>query len=175
MKLGVCSLVVGGSVLVLLGAWRNGAMRHAPRSTEAGMASAKTAQPRAVDNYGKLPLSFEVNQGQTDGQVKFLARGQGYTLFLTSQEAVLALQKSEGSGWQDGESKKAGSEFVAERYTLFSDRSPMATERAKRTDAPQLTNTTLQMKLVGANSKARVKGMEELPGKSNYFIGNDPK
>jgi hypothetical protein len=30
------------------------------------------------------------------------------------------------------------------------------------------------MKLVGASSVARVSGLDELPGKSNYFIGNDP-
>ena len=30
------------------------------------------------------------------------------------------------------------------------------------------------MKLDGANSAARVSGAEPLPGKSNYFIGNDP-
>ena len=33
--------------------------------------------------YGKLPLSFVANQGQSEKQVKFLARGQGYSLFLT--------------------------------------------------------------------------------------------
>jgi len=31
------------------------------------------------------------------------------------------------------------------------------------------------MKLIGANSAARVTALNELPGKSNYFIGNDPK
>ena len=31
------------------------------------------------------------------------------------------------------------------------------------------------MKLLGSNSKAEVTGQYELPGKSNYFIGNDPK
>ena len=31
------------------------------------------------------------------------------------------------------------------------------------------------MKLVGANQAAKVAALEELPGKSNYFIGNDPK
>jgi hypothetical protein len=30
------------------------------------------------------------------------------------------------------------------------------------------------MKLMGANPQARLSGLEELPGKSNYFIGNDP-
>jgi len=44
-----------------------------------------------VNGFGKLPLSFEANQGQTDAQVKFLARGRGYTLFLLPAEAVLAL------------------------------------------------------------------------------------
>ena len=40
--------------------------------------------------HGQLPLSFEVNAGQTDPRVKFLARGAGYTLFLTPTEAVVA-------------------------------------------------------------------------------------
>src|SRR5271166_3929377 len=31
------------------------------------------------------------------------------------------------------------------------------------------------MRLVGANAKAAVMGADEFPGKSNYFIGNDPK
>jgi hypothetical protein len=40
--------------------------------------------------YSKLPWSFEANEGQTDSQVQFLARGPGYTLFLTaSAKAVL--------------------------------------------------------------------------------------
>lgn len=47
-----------------------------------------------VETYGKLPLSFEANQGQTDSSVKFLSRGGGYTLFLAGNEAVLALKKS---------------------------------------------------------------------------------
>ena len=37
------------------------------------------------------PLAFEANRGQADEQVKFLARGAGYTVFLTPTEAVVAL------------------------------------------------------------------------------------
>jgi Beta-propeller repeat len=44
--------------------------------------------------YGQLPLAFEPNRGQTDPQVKFMARGSGFGLFLTSQEAVLKLARS---------------------------------------------------------------------------------
>ena len=32
----------------------------------------------------------------------------------------------------------------------------------------------LQMKLVAANPQSRIEGRETLPGKSNYFLGNDP-
>src|SRR5574341_267677 len=35
-------------------------------------------------------------------------------------------------------------------------------------------SAVLRMKLAGANPTARVAGLEELPGKVNYFIGNDP-
>src|SRR5262245_22668316 len=35
-------------------------------------------------------LAFEPNRGQTDDQVRFLARGKDYTVFLTPTEAVLA-------------------------------------------------------------------------------------
>jgi len=34
-------------------------------------------QARVSESYGKLPLSFEANQGQTDERVKFLSRGPG--------------------------------------------------------------------------------------------------
>jgi len=40
--------------------------------------------------YSKLPMSFEENQGQTAREVRYAARGGGYELFLTSQEAVMA-------------------------------------------------------------------------------------
>ena len=69
----------------------NGVSAEAARgaSTEAP----EVRKPQVLTNYGKLPLSFEVNRGQTDQAVKFLSRGKGYTLFLTSTDAVLSLRK----------------------------------------------------------------------------------
>ena len=45
--------------------------------------------------YGRLPLSFEANAGQSDPRVRFLARGQGYALFLTSNAGAV-LVSSQG-------------------------------------------------------------------------------
>jgi hypothetical protein len=39
----------------------------------------------------KLPFSFKMNQGQTEPQVKFLARSGQVQLFLTPQEVVFNL------------------------------------------------------------------------------------
>jgi len=88
---------------------------------------------KIADIYGKVPLSFERNDGQTDAQVKFLARGNGYTLFLTPSENVLALRTHKGAA------------------------------------------DVLRIKMVGSNPAPRIEGADQLAGRSNYFIGNDPK
>ena len=57
------------------------------------------AGPRPTTDYGKLPLTFEANAGQADGRVKYLSRGAGYTLFLTSgNEAVVSLARTTAGG-----------------------------------------------------------------------------
>src|SRR5437764_422727 len=61
-----------------------------PPAVPSGQPDAAT-QVRVGEAYGRLPLTFEANQGQTDAQVDFLSRGSGYTLFLTPAEAVLSL------------------------------------------------------------------------------------
>src|SRR5512141_2829587 len=68
---------------------------------------AAATQARVSLNYGKLPLSFEINRGQADSQVKFLARGQGYGLFLTPREAVLSLRAAQTTTAQTGARKSA--------------------------------------------------------------------
>ena len=45
-------------------------------------------------NYGKLPLSFEPNRGQTDARVQFVARGAGYTVYLSPTSATFALENN---------------------------------------------------------------------------------
>ena len=105
-----------------------------------GFALNPQTKARVADAFGRLPLSFEANQGQTDSRVKFVARGRGYTLFLTSGEAVLALNTAQRSN--------------------------------QKNPAPH--GAVVQMKLLGANPTPVVSGIEQLPGRSNYFIGNDP-
>ena len=54
-------------------------------------ASAQSLQPVSISN--QFPFAFEANLGQTDNRVKYLARGKGYTLFLTKREAVFSFAR----------------------------------------------------------------------------------
>ena len=117
--------------------------------------------------FGRLPLSFEVNQGQTDAGVKFLSRGKGYTLFLTPNAAVLSLKRGQESRSRMLDVKSVGS--------LSKSRTPKSVSKDSQSATEVQNPAVLRIKLVGANPQPEVVGLEELPGKVNYFIGNDPK
>ncbi|MGH9429195.1 MAG: hypothetical protein ACRD2L_23175, partial [Terriglobia bacterium] len=145
--------------------------------------------PPAKNDYGKLPIYFEPNLGQTDSHVKFIARGSGATTFLTATEAVFSLpvaRHSRESGNPDFLPTPTNQEVTQmsisgiRRLTRgiglgVMDSSP----RSREFQSPQSPignrQSVIRMKLVGADPKAQIEGLDRLPGISNYFIGNDPK
>ncbi len=103
---------------------------------------------RVQASLGALPLAFEANQGQTDPQVKYMARGNGYTVFLTANDTVFALQSSEQAATQ--------------------------VNGKPHFTAPSKTRTAaIHMHLVDGNGQPQIAAGSQLPGHSNYFIGND--
>jgi uncharacterized repeat protein (TIGR01451 family) len=113
---------------------------------------------RIFSGYGQLPLSFEANRGQLDPGVQFISRLRGSMLFLTASEAVLALRA------------RREQDFAAQGFRprwLPMQRDPRASVRRYKSDV-------LRMQLVGSNPDAMVNGRDELPSKSNYFLGSDP-
>src|ERR1700724_2848504 len=120
------------------------------------------AQAKILDQYGKLPLSFEANHGQADSQVKFLSRTGSYTLFLTGDEAVLALI---GKKAKDAAPKGApdfGKATVSlERYP---DMNPNPDTNPNPATPRSMTDAVLRMKLRNANSAAKISGADELAG-----------
>lgn len=92
--------------LVVIGRTRLSVPRDA-KSAHAAVAAGSANRPKVAVAYGKLPLSFGINRGQTDVQVQFLSRGGGYTLFHIGNEAAPALQigpsGDEGVDTVDGE------------------------------------------------------------------------
>ncbi|MBN8888429.1 MAG: SBBP repeat-containing protein [Rudaea sp.] len=117
---------------------------------------AQGAVPRLNARYGQLPLAFEMNQGQTDARVDFLARGPGYGLFLTPGGALLSLLQAPN--------KSSTSVRAAAATAAATD--------AERT-VPPATTTVVGMNLVGSNPHTAATGLAPLSGATNYLIGND--
>src|SRR5207248_988444 len=108
----------------------NGSADVATGVRPSGSALAKT--------YSKLPMSFEKNAGQSDPGVEFIARGAGYSVFLSAGETVLVVKKQ---------------------------RLPERTSDAVAKEAKAAA--TIRMKLVGSKPVLPA-GEDQLPGKVNY-------
>ena len=123
------------------------------------------------------PLIFERNDGQTAAEVAFLSRGRGYSIFLTSDEAVMVLKTPV---------TREGAERLGQRQpsAVFGlcDAEAKATEGWRSPEPFDDANPqeefgpsrVLRTRLVGANSSPSIHGEKLLETKANYFIGNDP-
>lgn len=143
----VAVLAASAVVLTLLGP-RIGSASPAP-------ASPTFVNPNRIMNG--LPAVFEVNQGQLDPQVKFLARGSDYRLYLTPTETVIELQK-----------------MVPPAKKTFPTSSIRTLIERPQTEAARLQTSVVRMVLVGANPLAGVQTDEPLKTRINYLHGSDP-
>ncbi|MFN0118907.1 MAG: SBBP repeat-containing protein, partial [Blastocatellia bacterium] len=55
------------------------------------LVTARKTAATQMNAWGRLPLTFEPNAGQTDARVRMMSRGRNHNLFLTGDEAVLTL------------------------------------------------------------------------------------
>ncbi|MGD0290318.1 MAG: SBBP repeat-containing protein [Candidatus Binataceae bacterium] len=118
--------------------------RHSINSIQARASAAK---------YASLPIAFEPNQGQASPRVKYLSRGQGYTLMLGADAATLVMTQA-----------PAAAPMVA----------GVSPEPGRKALIPKVESRSIRMRLLGANPASRIDGLNKLAGQSNYLIGNDP-
>lgn len=127
---------------------------HALPDVRAGKPSGEgTDRPvktRIVTEFGKLPLAFERNQGQTDAHVRFLAHTRESTLCLTPSEAVFRMPVRSAPRTYEALGK-----------------------RASRSEARVLPGT-IRMQVMGGNPHAQALEEQPLAGRANYFFGSDP-
>ena len=151
----ILSLIGVPASLLTTGAFANIRMLRSPSPAPL---AANLVRPEQGAAYGALPLSFELNQGQTNNRVKFLARSGGYLLFLTPTEAVMALDNPTAH-WKGKENREA-------RGRTNEDGSAESVTRSPR--------SIVRMKLAGANPAPRIEGLGQLTSTSNYFAGPVP-
>ncbi len=121
--------------------------QHAATRPQA-LATSPQNPARILASMASQPLAFEANQGQTDPQVQYMARGNGYTVFLTANDAVFALHSASRG---------------AEKSAANRPSDQNSTQRS----------AAIRLHLVGGNTHPPVSAASQLPSHSNYFIGND--
>lgn len=103
-----------------------------------------------LSRMAEAPLYFEANRGQVESGFQFVARGRECDVLIAPAEAVVVLGKPE----------EASASLALGRFRVGGQ----GASRAR----------TVRFRLEGANPQATMAGLEELSGKANYFIGNDP-
>ncbi len=137
-------LVVSSVMIPVLSPMRAASQSSAVCDPQA-VATHHAATPNGVP-FKSLPLRFELNAGQTDPQVRFIACDQSSQMYLTAREMVLRVFEPRSANARPGDIEKA------------------ATDSA-----------VVRLRAVGANPNPRIAGLDRLPGKTNYFLGSDPK
>ncbi len=103
----------------------------------------------ATANLSRLPLHFEPNFGQTAGEARFVASTGNSKLILWDNGVTLLSHPSSGalrSLKEVGDPDRPRRETVSRREVL-------------------------RMRFLDANPQPEVTGREQLPGRSNYFLG----
>ena len=164
--------IVAGILFLLLPAGKLGTTVVAPHTRETGAKEkALVASERLSKTYGKLPLSFEANRGQIDPSVQFVAQGHKQALLLKSSQAVLILQKRSSLASDD---QADFSHDISPLGLLLPESLGMEVQNQAKHFGGSADTAVLSMTLVGSRSGLRGMGADELPGKTNYFVGNDP-
>ncbi len=121
-----------------------------PAASRSGSGRVSAGQrARMMAEYGHMALAFEPNVGQLNQRARFVARGLGYSLFLTSRGAVLSLPVTSDAQSRAAESTRPGS------------------------GATDPTSVGVSLSLAGVSRHVRLSARGRLPGSVNYLLGRD--
>ena len=127
-------------------------------------APARISPSSAFLDMARSPLVFEANRGQADARVRYLARSGGFNVFLTDSGAVLAL----GTG-------QTPTLPVRDKHADARELAPWLASSPEPAEPATTTQLALHYQFADANSQPRIEGIDPLPGRSNYLIGDDPR
>jgi hypothetical protein len=108
----------------------------------------KETKSKINEQYGKLPLRFEKNIGQTDSNIDFISQNNNYTLFLSPDKVTFS--------------------FEQEKNLNNFRQKPNVNIHNDNVNATSL----LTMNIIQGNSNAEIHEIEKLETVSNYFLNN---
>lgn len=121
-----------------------------PGSNDAAVAttpSPRAAQVDARQVVADTPLAFEANRGQVDARARFVADGDGFTLFVTRRGAV---------------------------FDLEAPVAPVARTAPEARAPRSFRRVAVALDPVGADDAPSVAGRDRGDSTASYFVGADP-
>jgi hypothetical protein len=129
------------------------APNKSPQNASRGQAAQRMPLSAATQALERN-IYFERNDGQTDRQVLYLSHSLDYSLFLTRTGATIAVSEPE-----------------TETQTAAAPAAPAT----KPSGIPHPRTSYFILQFAGANPHPQITGIDQLPGKSNYFLGPNSK
>src|ERR1700691_3886358 len=130
--------------LIAIATVSNGFRRPSPHGSASSEPSARRARP--------ILAYFEQNQGQANKSVRYLSRMGRISVFLTDDAAIFAVNAEKHN--KNGPS--------TDKYG--------APKEQGGVNPPAI----VRLRLLGSSQQSDVFGIERLPGRVNYLIGDDP-
>jgi hypothetical protein len=133
-------------------AWQSSSSQHLNKASSCaanlqGPIKNMLGASNRTESRGRASVSFEANSGQADPSARFILRSPHYTLYLSPAEAVLSPKPGGANRTKAAVTSNVGTGFPAD---------------------------CLRMQIVDANPDSRLHGLDQLPGRTNYFGGRDP-
>ncbi len=135
---------------------RTGASTTAPVTTASAAAAASQAASEAATKLkakrmiAAMPLFFEPNHGQTDPSVRFLSHSGRHSLYLTDDATIITLV--------------AGKIQKGQNFASVNPRLPDKSDK--------LVESAVRIRMVGANPHPTMTGLDPLPARVNYLVGD---
>jgi len=102
-----------------------------------------------VGMLGPQSITFEANLGQAGAGDRFIARGPAYYFSLSPTTATISLRKFDAAP------------------------DPARSRKGRDRAAASVSFRSVRLEFLGANPQADILGEGELPGRVNYFLGNE--
>jgi hypothetical protein len=112
-----------------------------------------------------LPLAFEANRSQADRAARYVARGVGYRIVLTGDEAVIAVRDTAGSA------RHGRSALVRMRFANGNQRCPIEASDALAATSNYFIGDDPSRWLASVRQYARVTYSDVYPGIDVVFRG----
>ena len=171
------TIIITGALLLMLNHSAGSAVEYDLNYSSNENKQVFTKQVNPVKDFGKIPLYFVPNKGQTDPSAQFYAKAANYTLWVTKGGLVFDKIREKESGDDTFSHVKSDvknhSEAGSYRDAKKESIETVSEISANRNSGYRYERNVSRLLFIGANKNPKISAGEVTDYRVNYFIGND--